>query len=137
MRAQPMLQVSDVEASSRWYQRILGLTSGHGGPDYEMLFEGTPFSTPLALQLHRWNADEHGFGDDPDAPRGNGVSLWFEAADRTAFDATWVRARDGGALVLVEPHWNALAHHHEFAMRDPDGYVLVVATPFEPSDPKI
>ena len=36
-----MLVVSDVEASSRWYQDVLGLASGHGGDEYEMLlFDG-------------------------------------------------------------------------------------------------
>ncbi len=31
VRAQPLIAVSDVEASSRWYCRLLGCTSGHGG----------------------------------------------------------------------------------------------------------
>lgn len=132
MQAVPMIQVRDVEASSRWYQEVLGLKSGHGGPDYEMLFAGAPHASPLSLQLHRWDAEEHGYLGTPNRDRGNGVSLWFEAADRAALDATLERARQVGAEVMEEPHWNPLAHHHEFAMQDPDGYVLVVATPFEP-----
>jgi catechol 2,3-dioxygenase-like lactoylglutathione lyase family enzyme len=35
MRPQPMIAVTDVEASSRWYQRLLGCESAHGGPEYE------------------------------------------------------------------------------------------------------
>jgi catechol 2,3-dioxygenase-like lactoylglutathione lyase family enzyme len=132
MRATPMLQVDDVAASSRWYQRLLGLVSGHGGAEYEMLFAGPPFASPLLLQLHRWDAHEHGFLGSPDRERGNGVSLWFEVADRAALDAAWARAGDGGVAVLEAPHWNPLAHHHEFTVRDPDGYVVVIATPFEP-----
>ena len=31
MRPQPMIVVNDVQASSRWYQRLLNLDSGHGG----------------------------------------------------------------------------------------------------------
>ena len=31
-----MLQVGDVAAASGWYQRTLGLTSGHGGDEFEM-----------------------------------------------------------------------------------------------------
>jgi hypothetical protein len=37
MRPQPLIAVSDVEASSLWYQRILGCQSAHGGPEYERL----------------------------------------------------------------------------------------------------
>jgi catechol-2,3-dioxygenase len=38
----------DVEASSQWYQRLLGLRSDHGGATYERLADkGT-----LVLQLH-------------------------------------------------------------------------------------
>jgi len=32
MRTDVMLAVADVEQSSAWYQRLLGLCSGHGGP---------------------------------------------------------------------------------------------------------
>ncbi|HST17032.1 MAG TPA: hypothetical protein VLK36_05140 [Gaiellaceae bacterium] len=34
---QPMLVVRDVEASSRFYQQVLGTESGHGGSDYEQI----------------------------------------------------------------------------------------------------
>lgn len=35
MKPQPLIAVSDVEASSRWYCELLGAVSGHGGRDYE------------------------------------------------------------------------------------------------------
>jgi hypothetical protein len=38
MRPQPLIAVTDVEASSRWYQRLLDCQSAHGGlasPDGE------------------------------------------------------------------------------------------------------
>lgn len=31
MRPQPLIAVSDVEASSRWYQKVLGCIGDHGG----------------------------------------------------------------------------------------------------------
>ena len=132
MHAQPMLQVRDVEASSTWYQQLLGLKSGHGGPDYEMLFFGEPHTTPLVLQLHRWDAHEHGIYGSPDREVGNGMSLWFKVADRDALDAAYTRAVALGAEVLQAPSHNPLAHHWEFAIQDPDGYVLLLATPFDP-----
>jgi hypothetical protein len=35
MRPQPLIAVTDVEASSRWYQRLLGCEGDHGGTEYE------------------------------------------------------------------------------------------------------
>jgi catechol 2,3-dioxygenase-like lactoylglutathione lyase family enzyme len=131
MRVLPMLQVADVEATSSWYQRVLGLVSGHGGDEYEMLFEGEPYASALLLQLHRWDAHEHAYLGSPDLPRGNGTALFFEVADRAALDAIWARAR--GETVLEAPHWNPLAHHWALALHDPDGYVVVVNTPHDPS----
>jgi len=62
-----------VEASSRWYQRLLGVTSAHGGAQYERLNSGDT----LLLQLHRFDVEhDHGpIGDADDRPYGNGVLL--------------------------------------------------------------
>jgi len=123
-----MLQVRDVVAASEWYQRALGLRSGHGGDEFEMLFDGEAF----VLQLHRLDAHEHGILQaGTEGTRGGGVSLWFEADDRPAFEALVERARGAGASIVEEPHWNPLAHHHEATLVDPDGYVVVVNSPFE------
>lgn len=51
MRPQPLIAVRDVEASSRWYQRLLGCASAHGGPKYERLVAGDR----LVMQLHDWD----------------------------------------------------------------------------------
>ena len=40
MRPQPLIAVRDVEATSRWYQRLLGCESAHGGAEYERLTVG-------------------------------------------------------------------------------------------------
>jgi catechol 2,3-dioxygenase-like lactoylglutathione lyase family enzyme len=125
-----MLQVRDVAASSRWYQAVLGLRSGHGGDEFEMLLDGDAF----VMQLHRLDAHEHGIlRPDTDGTRGAGVSLWFQADDRDAFAALVDQARSAGATVVEDPHWNPLAHHHEATLVDPDGYVVVVHSPFEPA----
>jgi catechol 2,3-dioxygenase-like lactoylglutathione lyase family enzyme len=116
-----MIAVSDVEASSRWYRRLLGCTSGHGGQEYERVMAGDEF----VLQLHDWNVHEHRFlGDESSRPYGNGVVLWFQVDD---FDDAVGRARELGAEILEEPHLNPRAHHRECWLRDPDGYVVVLA----------
>ena len=121
MEPQPLVAVRDVEASSLWYRELLGCKSGHGGPDYERLVSGDR----IVLQLHRWDADDHPHMGDPESrPYGNGVLLWFRT---DAFDAAVERARGLGADILEEPHVNPNARHRECWLRDPDGYVVVLA----------
>lgn len=124
MSPQPMIAVHDVEATSAWYQAVLGLRSGHGGPDYEMLMAGDQ----LVLQLHRWEADAHPHLGEPDLrPWGNGVLLWFQTGQ---FDAAVERIRQHDATVLDGPLVNPNAQHREIWLRDPNGYKVVLASPW-------
>jgi predicted enzyme related to lactoylglutathione lyase len=127
---QPMIAVRDVEASSRWYQQLLGLESDHGGPEYErLLADGV-----LVLQLHhRRTEHHHGLIGDPDSDVGNGVLLWFgEVAD---FDTVVARAERLDATIVLPPHRNPPEGqgngpgHREIWIKDPDGYTVVVASP--------
>lgn len=120
MQPQPLISVRDVEASSRWYQAALGLHSGHGGPDYEQLLA----DGRMVMQLHRWAAHDHLHLGDAAKPCGNGVALWFMADD---FDAAVDRIEAAGAHILEGPQVNPNANHREIWLRDPDGYVVVVA----------
>jgi catechol 2,3-dioxygenase-like lactoylglutathione lyase family enzyme len=123
MRAQPMIVLADVEAGSRWFQDVLGLRSGHGGAEYEMLMDGDE----LVAQLHDWEADEHpAMGDPRDASRGNGVLLWFFT---DGIDGVLTRVETAGAEVLDGPLTNPNSHLREVWLRGPEGYTVVVAGP--------
>lgn len=123
MRPQPFIVVADVEASSRWYQQLLGCRSAHGGSEYERLV----WQDHLILQLHSRDADHHhGPLSDPQQPHGNGVLLWFQTEN---FDAAVDRARELDAHILKEPHVNPNARHHECWIQDPDGYRVVLSGP--------
>ncbi|HEY2799444.1 MAG TPA: VOC family protein [Chthoniobacterales bacterium] len=128
MRPQPLISVRDVEASSRWYQRLLGCESTHGGAEYERLVSGGQ----LILQLHRWDvAHHHGAIGDPHLPHGNGILLWFETDD---FDAAVARAGEMQAAVVLPRHCNPPdgkggPNHWEIWLRDPDGYTVVLTSP--------
>jgi uncharacterized glyoxalase superfamily protein PhnB/catechol 2,3-dioxygenase-like lactoylglutathione lyase family enzyme len=123
MSPEPVIAVRDVEASSRWYQRLLGCESGHGGPNYERLVQGGR----LLLQLHAWDHEDHpNLCRADSAPRGHGVLLWFETGD---FEGACERARGLGAEVVLDVHVNPNARHREIWLRDPDGYVVVIAGP--------
>jgi catechol 2,3-dioxygenase-like lactoylglutathione lyase family enzyme len=129
MRPQPLIAVTDVEASSRWYQRLLGCRSDHGGPEYERL----TFDGALVIQLHRFEIEhDHGpIGNPDDRPYGNGVLLWFEVDD---FDAAMARVEAMNAEVVLPryrnpPDGSGGPNHWECWIRDPDGYVVVLASP--------
>lgn len=129
MRPQPLIAVTDVEASSRWYQRLLGCESAHGGKEYERLEHGGR----LVMQLHRFEvAHDHGpIGDPTDQPYGNGVLLWFEVDD---FDAAASRAAAMQVDVVLPRHRNPEdgdggPNHWELWLRDPDGYTVVLSSP--------
>ena len=129
MRPQPLVAVSDVQRSSRWYQRLLGCQSAHGGPEYERLVaDGV-----LLLQLHRFDVTHHHglIGDPDDRPYGNGVLLWFEIDD---IDDAISRAEEMDAEIVMPRHRNPPSggggpNHWECWLRDPDGYTVVIASP--------
>jgi catechol 2,3-dioxygenase-like lactoylglutathione lyase family enzyme len=129
MRPQPLIAVTDVEASSRWYQRLLGCRSAHGGSSYERLVS----NGHLILQLHHFDVRHHHepVGDPADRPYGNGVLLWFEVDD---FEEAAARAADLEAPVVMPRHRNPPdggggPNHWEIWLRDPDGYLVVLASP--------
>ena len=129
IRSQPLIAVTDVEASSRWYQQLLGCQSAHGGCEYERLVSnGT-----LVLQLHRFGEEHHhgAIGSKDDRPYGNGVLVWFEVDE---FDAVAARAEAMAVEVVLPRHRNPPSgqggpKHWELWIRDPDGYLVVIASP--------
>ena len=129
MRPQPLICVTDVPSSSRWYQEVLGCESGHGGEEYERLVR----DGALVMQLHRFEVEHHHgpIGDPSSRPYGNGVALWFEVDD---FDEAVRRAEAIQAEVERPPHRNPPdgpggPAHRELWLRDPDGYLVVLASP--------
>lgn len=129
MRPQPLIAVSDVEASSRWYQHLLGCKSDHGGPDYERLVS----NGVLVLQLHSFSVQhDHGrIGDRDSRPYGNGVLLWFEMED---FEQALERMADLKPDIVLPRHRNPAEgnggpNHWECWLKDPDGYTVVLASP--------
>ena len=126
LRPQPLIAVRSVKASTRWYERVLGATR-LADDDHDGLYQRLLHQGQLVLQLHSWDDEEHPNLTNPrKAAPGHGVLLWFEVDD---FDAAVKRIRAARAEVVEEPHENPNAAHREIRIRDPDGYVVVLASP--------
>jgi len=129
VRPQTLIAVRDVKASSAWYQTLLGAHVHGADPDHphRLIYDRLMSGESLVLQLHAWDEEEHPnlMGADR-APHGHGVLLWFEVDD---FDAAVERVRRLGARVILEPHVNPAPQHREIWIEDPDGYVVVLASP--------
>lgn len=124
-RPQPLIAVRDVPASSRFYAQLLQAESAHGGASYDQIVCGGE----LVLQLHDIDVeDHHGPLAAKDVPLGNGALLWFEVSD---FDAAVERARVSGAVIERDVEVNPNARQRELWLRDPDGYLVVLAGPSE------
>jgi hypothetical protein len=122
---QPLIVSRDVPASSHFYAQLLDADSGHGGDEYEQVVR----DGEILLQIHRIDVmDHHGPLADENVPLGNGVLVWFEVAD---FGAAVERSRDMAAVVEKDVHTNPNAQQQELWLRDPDGYLVVVAGPSE------
>jgi catechol 2,3-dioxygenase-like lactoylglutathione lyase family enzyme len=115
--------VRDVAGSFKWYQSLFGQTETAPGHDYWAQIcdsDGT-----VLLCLHQWGSHDHPSLMSPDkAPAGNGLLLFFRVDD---FDMALLRARALAARLDEEPHVNPATGTREFALRDPDGYYVIVS----------
>jgi hypothetical protein len=126
VEAQPLIAVRDVRATSRWYGTLFAANSL---PDHRHrdLYDRVFSSGRLILQLHAWDEEHHpNLVNANAAPPGHGVLLWFQVTD---FDSTVDRARELRAEIILEAQVNPAPQHREIWLRDPDGYVLVIASP--------
>jgi len=125
VEAQPLIAVRDVRATSRWYGTLFAANSL---PDHRHrdLYDRVFSSGRLILQLHAWDEEHHpNLVNANAAPPGHGVLLWFQVTD---FDSTVDRARELRAEIILEAQVNPAPQHREIWLRDPDGYVLVIAS---------
>lgn len=123
MQAQPLITVSSIAESARFYCAALGARRGHMGESYAQILVGDR----MILQLHDSDGDDnHEPLIDPNMAVGNGVVLWFETDD---VDALLQRIEDHDLPLDREPFENTYAKQMECWLRDPDGYRVVIAGP--------
>jgi catechol 2,3-dioxygenase-like lactoylglutathione lyase family enzyme len=115
--------VRDVLGSFKWYQSLLGLPPT--APAHDYFGQVVDSDGTLLLCLHQWGAHEHPTLTSPDrAEPGNGLLLFFRVED---FDTALLSARKLVARLEEEPHINPNTGTLEFALRDPDGYYVMIS----------
>ena len=120
MQSLPMIMVTSVSESARWYRTLLGAENDHGGEEFDRIVAG---GEPL-LMLHHWTTGEHGLRPPiPGGRLGDGVVVWFSVDD---LDAAFARATALDAEVVAAPWDNPRAGWREFTVRDPDGYAIAL-----------
>jgi hypothetical protein len=102
------------------------------------VYEQLVSDSQLVLQLHNFEVEHHHgrIADPHNKPYGNGVLLWFGVDD---FDAVLQCAAERCVEMIRPRHrnppdGNGGPNHWECWMRDPDGYIVVVASPYGTAD---
>jgi len=122
-RTWTIIAVGDVAASFKWYQSLLGLPETAPAHDYFGQILDTDGT--VLLCLHQWGAHDHPSLTSPDhAQPGNGLLLFFRVDD---FDLALTRARALVDRLEEEPQVNSNTGTLEFALRDPDGYYVMIS----------
>lgn len=121
LKTDPIIAVRDVPASSKWYQSVLSLKSKHDGTEFDIL---TTLEGEVALCLHRWQADHHPTMTDASIPVGHGLILYFRTDEMEHIRR---QAKELNVEIDQEIHLNTNTNRREFALRDPDGYYLIVS----------
>lgn len=122
-RTWTIIGVSDVDASFKWYQSLLGLpTTAPAHDDFGQILDS---DGTVLLCLHQWGAHEHPSLMHPvHGKPGNGLLLFFRVDD---FDSALPRARLLVTRFEEEPQMNPNTGTMEFSLRDPDGYYVSVS----------
>ena len=122
-RTWTIIGVADVVCSLKWYQSLFGQSEtmpGHHDFAQVRDTDGT-----VLLCLHQWGVHEHPTLRSADqAPPGNGLLLFFRVDD---FDEVLARARSLVGSLEQEVQVNPATGTREFALRDQDGYYVMVS----------
>jgi len=126
-RTWPIIAVSDVQVSSKWYQTLLNANNNPAGIRLSLKFWTMMALFFSAFIIGRSRAP---FVDEPAQPApGNGLLLCFCVSD---FDSTLKSARTLATQLAEEPRLNPNTRAMEFSLRDPDGYYVTVSA-FNPA----
>lgn len=122
-RTWTIIGVADVARSINWYQALFG--QPEAAPAHAYFGQIVDTDGTVLLCLHEWGSHDHPTLFSPArAEPGNGLLLFFRVDD---FDEALSRARALVSRLEEEPQLNPATGTREFALRDPDGYYVMVS----------
>ena len=122
-RTWTIVGVADVPRSFAWYRALFGQSPAE--PAHPWFGQIADDDGTVLLCLHQWGAHDHPSLSGPDrATPGNGLLLFFRVDD---FDEVLANARRLVDRLDDEPALNPATGTLEFALRDPDGYHVMVS----------
>lgn len=116
-----IIAVADVEKSSVWYQSLLPCRSMHGGDTFDILVDS---DEEVLLCLHKLGEHDHPTMMAAGNGVGNGLILYFRVDE---LEVVRENARKLDCLMENEIAINHNSGKREFALRDLDGYYLIVS----------
>jgi catechol 2,3-dioxygenase-like lactoylglutathione lyase family enzyme len=120
IRLDSIIAVKDLEASSKWYQKIFGLRKNHDSNHFAVLVSD---DNEITLCLHPWGNHQHPTMTNPNITPGNGLILYFRTVN---MNIIYENALKAGCAIEEDIHLNPNSRKKEFSFRDPDGYFLTV-----------
>jgi len=118
-----IIGVADVARSYTWYQTLLGQPAS--APAHQHFGQIVDSDGTVLLCLHLWGSHDHPTLASPaHAQPGNGLILFFRVDD---IDAALRRARGLAGQLAEQAHVNPATGTRQFALRDPDGYYVMVS----------
>jgi len=122
-RTWTIIGVREVPSSLKWYQTLFGQPAT--APNHDYWGQICDTDGTVLLCLHQWGSHEHPSLMSPDdAQPGNGLLLYFRVDD---FDVALGRARSLVSRLEEDHHVNPATGTMEFALKDPDGYYLMIS----------
>lgn len=122
-RTWTIIGVADVARSLRWYQSLFG--QPQTSPVHDDFGQILDTDGTVLLCLHQWGAHGHPTLSSPDhGSPGNGLLLFFRVDD---LEDALIRARALAGRLEEEPRVNPHTGTREFALRDPDGYYVMIS----------
>ena len=123
-RTWTVIGVADVARSTSWYQALFGVPQT--APAHDYFGQVVDTDGTVLLCLHSWGAHEHPTLTSPErAAPGNGLLLFFRVDD---FDEALARVRALALELELEPARNPATGTLEIALRDPDGYYVMLSS---------
>ncbi len=119
-RLDTIIAVKDIEASSKWYQKIFEFEENHGGDNFSVLVSD---NNEVILCLHKWEEHNHPTMTNPSITPGNGLLLYFRTEN---MNKIYQNALEAGCVIEEDIHLNTNSFRKEFSFRDLDGYFLTV-----------